>query len=394
MLRKSNTLNLKSLLLVIITMVPPHSCRFLIKFILKNNQYNLIHMPWCQIQRNSSDCQIGYNVVDLKCNKYIKTVSKLKLIGELAIVKNPVNLIVSANGATLEKRDNGMSVMTPQKCPPVCMIYCEFGNVLDANGCPTCQCKPNPNCPPVCAIYCQFGNVMDASGCKTCQCNPAPSNLASLPDTTLQGGRSGLVSNADSNAVTAVDMTALRCPPVCRIYCQFGNVLDVNSCPICQCNPNPNCPPVCHIYCQFGNVIDANGCPICKCDRRPSNLASLPDTLQGGRSGLFSNAFTAVDKTAQKCPAVCEMLCLFGNVLDANGCPICKCNPRPSNLASLPDTSQGARSGIVPVIDTAVDTTVRNSIPRPRGRPCFIQYDCFICPLTDYATCQICRGCP
>lgn len=31
------------------------------------------------------------------------------------------------------------------RCPPVCAIYCPFGNVMDKNGCPTCTCKPNPN---------------------------------------------------------------------------------------------------------------------------------------------------------------------------------------------------------------------------------------------------------
>ncbi|XP_065323831.1 antistasin-like [Gordionus sp. m RMFG-2023] len=244
-----------------------------------------------------------------------------------------VNLIVSANGATLEKRDNGMSVMTtkPELPTSLSLYYCQFGNVMDANGCPTCQCKPNPNCPPVCRIYCQFGNVMDANGCPTCKCNPRPRNLASLPNITLQGRPRGLVSNA----VTAVDMTALRCPPVCRIYCEFGNVLDVNSCPICQCNPNPNCPPVCRIYCQFGNVMDANGCPTCKCNPRPRNLASLSDTFQDGRSGLDSNAFTAVDTTVRsRCsPVKCLIYCEYGNVVDANGCSTCSCKDYPDSAS-------------------------------------------------------------
>ena len=38
--------------------------------------------------------------------------------------------------------------MPPQiSCPPVCMIYCENGNQLDQNGCPTCICNdelPSP----------------------------------------------------------------------------------------------------------------------------------------------------------------------------------------------------------------------------------------------------------
>lgn len=27
------------------------------------------------------------------------------------------------------------------ECPPVCAIFCPFGNILDENNCPTCECK-------------------------------------------------------------------------------------------------------------------------------------------------------------------------------------------------------------------------------------------------------------
>jgi hypothetical protein len=29
-------------------------------------------------------------------------------------------------------------------CGPVCAIYCQYGNVLDDKGCPTCKCKQSP----------------------------------------------------------------------------------------------------------------------------------------------------------------------------------------------------------------------------------------------------------
>jgi len=29
----------------------------------------------------------------------------------------------------------------PGHCPPVCAIFCPYGNVPDENGCPTCRCS-------------------------------------------------------------------------------------------------------------------------------------------------------------------------------------------------------------------------------------------------------------
>lgn len=65
-----------------------------------------------------------------------------------------------------------------QICGPVCDIFCAYGNVLDANGCPTCSCKPDPGClliQPDCGrSYCPYGFATDTRGCASCQCAAAP----------------------------------------------------------------------------------------------------------------------------------------------------------------------------------------------------------------------------
>ena len=37
-----------------------------------------------------------------------------------------------------------VSFLRSLQCPPVCEIFCEHGNVLDSNGCPLCDCQPEP----------------------------------------------------------------------------------------------------------------------------------------------------------------------------------------------------------------------------------------------------------
>ena len=112
-------------------------------------------------------------------------------------------------------------VATSKPCGPVCAIYCEHGNVMDSQGCPTCECKPDPGsrCPPVCAIYCPNGNEEDSNGCPTCKCKP-------------------------------------ECPPECEMYCPAGKVMDGNGCPTCQCKPEKKpfyCQPfMCRLlFCNF-----------------------------------------------------------------------------------------------------------------------------------------------
>jgi len=176
------------------------------------------------------------------------------------------------------------------QCGPVCMIFCEHGNVMDEAGCPTCQCKPKPKpCGPLCRMFCEHGNVEDENGCPTCECKKPPT-----------------------------------CGPVCKIYCKYGNVM-VDGCPTCECKEQepevlarsiapvkddpviePECGPVCSIWCEHGNVLDARGCPTCECNPPPHT-----------------------------CGPVCAIFCQYGNVLDEYGCPTCQCNKGPVSPVSL-----------------------------------------------------------
>jgi hypothetical protein len=166
-------------------------------------------------------------------------------------------------------------------CGPVCMIFCLYGNVLDDRGCPTCTCNPAPvdgggkdtrsadagppdvgpdvmTCGPVCAIDCQYGNVMDAKGCPTCTCNPPPID---------GGGKDTGVVESGSDAVI--------CGPVCDIYCQYGNVVDNRGCETCACNPAPVCKALPCPLCPNGYVKDANGCSTCQCLPDPTTCPAI-----------------------------------------------------------------------------------------------------------------------
>ena len=110
---------------------------------------------------------------------------------------------------------------------------------------------PDPGCGAVCQIWCEHGNVLDADGCPTCACNPPPAD----------GGTGG--------------SDAPGCSPVaCRLWCEHGFDRDANGCEICACAPPPDnaCPDVlCDVWCEHGHVLDDAGCPTCACNQPPGD---------------------------------------------------------------------------------------------------------------------------
>jgi hypothetical protein len=137
-----------------------------------------------------------------------------------------------ATGGTTPTKDAGVP-KDGRTCPPICDIFCEYGNVLDSNGCQTCSCNPPPKadagaskdavvCPSVCLSLCLYGNVLDSNGCPTCTCNPPPP-----PDAGAD------VLRSDSGSV---------CPALKCKACPFGYLKDASGCETCDCAADPNTP--------------------------------------------------------------------------------------------------------------------------------------------------------
>ncbi|CAG2256573.1 unnamed protein product [Mytilus edulis] len=89
---------------------------------------------------------------------------------------------------------------------PLCMMYCEYGNHVDQDGCAICKCKQPPYCSNVmCAMYCEHGFQVGADGCEICKCNQPP-----------------------------------HCQPVmCNMFCDHGFKFGADGCEICKCNKPP-----------------------------------------------------------------------------------------------------------------------------------------------------------
>lgn len=299
----------------------------------------------------------------------------------------------------------------------MCKMYCEFGNVVDENGCQRCACNPNPNppkctcgsscelragtkgicardgacvdgtlvkftcekvCPQLmCMMYCPFGTLVDADGCPSCSCKPDPTPCVCGQSCALTSNEKG-VCQPDGSC--GVELKA-HCQPacdglMCKMFCPYGNVISTNGCPSCQCNPAPvtekcrcgeacktaegmgvcqvdgtcsslsltkpacqnSCPPLmCMMYCEHGAMIDAQSqCPTCKCNPPPTKPCTCGEPCVSERGngtcqvdGLCAAlAAPKCDKTP--CPAVkCALYCPNGNAVDANGCTSCRCNPAP-----------------------------------------------------------------
>jgi hypothetical protein len=231
-----------------------------------------------------------------------------------------VQTVMCVKGATFDSSPGVCACvpsMVPPTCGPVCQIFCQYGNVLDADGCQTCKCNPPPVTDDPCAtVRCAAGTHCEATvvQCIQAPCPPIASCVADAPAVRC-GGFAGI--DCPGTGLCADDPTD-SCDPkrgdtdcfglcqcVQRVFCVQGSRFD-SSPKVCACvpqvTPPPVCGPVCDIFCPYGHMIDANGCQLCGCNPAPPTC--------GG-------------------PA-CAIFCPYGQVIAPSGCPVCSCNPPPT----------------------------------------------------------------
>ena len=137
-------------------------------------------------------------------------------------------------------------------CPPVCKIACPDGNVLDANGCPTCSCNPAPPPPvdPCATIKCAAGTHCESTivMCIKAPCPPIGACVPDAPKVTC-GGFAGIQC---AGAGKCVDDPTDSCDPtkggadcggICtcveNVLCVKGATFD-SSPKVCACVPSGN----------------------------------------------------------------------------------------------------------------------------------------------------------
>ena len=182
-------------------------------------------------------------------------------------------------------------------CGAVCDIFCQYGNVLDANGCPTCACKPAPaactaaECPnpppyaqpncgsaPIIQAMCLRGTdgqcAWHAPSCGACPAVNCPNLMCANGYVPDQGGCATCVCNTCPSGTHAVACSGVTC----NIACPYGFARDANGCDECSCRAAPACAGVsvdC-VACPFGYRTGPSGCRTCACEDPPPGCVVNP----------------------------------------------------------------------------------------------------------------------
>ena len=173
------------------------------------------------------------------------------------------------------RNKDGLQLADGGVCGPVCAIYCEFGNVLGPDGCPTCACNPAPQPVQCGANTCAAGEECCNASCGICvppggvctqqACAPADAGTPTAcgfntcaPGTECCNASCGICVPPGG----ACTQQLCACPPVvCTLACQYGFQRGADGCEICACAPPP---PSCgSVTCAAGLTCCNASCGIC-----------------------------------------------------------------------------------------------------------------------------------
>src|SRR5262249_44530567 len=122
----------------------------------------------------------------------------------------------------------------PATCPPVCDIFCEYGNVLDASGCPTCKCNPPPTT-GCAAVLCPAGTDCDPATGKCISTKVSCGGITGKPCPGLGRCTDDPSDTCDPNAGGA-DCGGI-CTCVQNVLCTVNSKFD-SSPSVCACVPS------------------------------------------------------------------------------------------------------------------------------------------------------------
>ncbi|XP_033126206.1 neurogenic locus notch homolog protein 1-like [Anneissia japonica] len=197
-----------------------------------------------------------------------------------------------------------------------CKFVCPFGNVIDENGCPTCDCLPAP---------CDEGDVpvnCFVSPCQFATCSVKPS----LCINNFCKGCDAVFYDVKGNIIEECPTV---CPQIkCANPCPFGTEVTSEGCPTCSCLPNPDpCPdgsepsvckknPCDDTICEVNPMTSCvpNYCGGCFVDFYDRNLNIDAECLETNCRGdlVFNECASACPQTCDNPDIVCRALCRPG----------------------------------------------------------------------------------
>jgi len=209
----------------------------------------------------------------------------------------------------------GMEICKPCPVGPLCAIACEFGYKKDVNGCPICSCQP----PPVCS---------DGSTPVACFQDPCASQTTKCPGAAscvpnYCGGCNALYYDAQGKPFDCAH------PPcadmMCSLFCEWGNNVDSNGCPVCSCRSKP--------VCQNGKKAVACKANPCGAQREvcPSAHSCQVDNCGACTARYFNSTGSEICIGCE--PILCEIACMNGFATNPKtGCLECSCRPQCNDL--------------------------------------------------------------